>query len=373
MNVEALLEAARQEAGLRDFGDEGFIAPMTRFLALEELLTEQGRGERLEMARRWLVSRLRLQRDLTRHPEILDEDVSDPLVILGLPRSGSTALQRMVSADAGVQTLYTWQVMNPAPFPDETPGNPAPRIAYARRAEELARTQNPEGFAAHAVLAEDADEDTMLHWISFNSIHMFSLAPASQSYIDYLTGFPRQPSYQFVADLYRYLQWQDGGKRNRRWVMKSPNHVGCLEEMLAVHPKATFIYLKRDYHAIFASMCKLMEVHYQHTYRHIDPHTLGEVLIGFWANEMARHRQARERLGSRLRLLELNYSELLDDPLPGIRSAYELAGMELTPTGEKSIRNWLVQNPQGKHGKVDYDLDRYGISPDRIDAIFGTV
>jgi hypothetical protein len=226
---------------------------------------------------------------------------------------------------------------------------------------------------AHAVLAEDADEDTLLHWMSCQSIHQFSLAPSAGEYVRGLRDFPQLPSYQFVADIYKYLQWQDGGKRKRRWVMKSPNHLGCLEEVLAVHPKASFIYLIRDYRAAFASMCKLMEVHYKNTFKDMQPEVLGSVLLEFWAREMRCHRQQRQRLGDRLRMLELDYRDLIADPLPSIGAAYQLAGMELTPAGETAIRHWLAQNPQGKYGKFEYDLARYGIRAEAIDDVFGRV
>src|SRR5690606_6163617 len=85
------------------------------------------------MAHRLLVNRLRFAEDLAHHPEILDEDVSDPIVVIGFPRSGTTVLQRMMSADPAMQSLKLWRLLNPAPFPGEAPGEPGGRLAFAEQ------------------------------------------------------------------------------------------------------------------------------------------------------------------------------------------------------------------------------------------------
>jgi ABC-type histidine transport system ATPase subunit len=118
----------------------------------------EGRVQQEQLVQRCLVNRLRFARDLARHPEILEEDVSDPIVVLGFPRSGTTVLQRMISADPAMQNLALWRVLNPAPLPDESPGQPLERIAIARATEQAIRTHNPALFTAHPMIAHEAEE-----------------------------------------------------------------------------------------------------------------------------------------------------------------------------------------------------------------------
>src|SRR5579884_3919376 len=132
LDRDALVASARASAGLSDYGDERFLEPMARFLtalAGEAGLNADGVQAWKLTIETALVNRLRMWRDIGQHPDILDEDVSSPVVILGLPRTGTTKLQRMMSAAPGVQALLTWRLMNPAPFPGTEPGEPDPRIA----------------------------------------------------------------------------------------------------------------------------------------------------------------------------------------------------------------------------------------------------
>lgn len=370
MDANQLIEQALSVTGAGAFEDTSFMPGLQRFLQIQDDLTDVGKAEHREMLERWLRNRALLERDWKAHPEILQEDVSDPLVVLGMARSGSTAFQRMLSADPNVQSLYTWQTLNPAPLPGEGPHDHHLRRGHALQLEEETRAHNADHFAAHAMLADDAEEDTLMHFMTFRSIQSFALAPANGDYIRWLRSQDRAATYAYIADCYRHLQWQGGGKKGRPWVMKSPQHMGCLDALLAAHPKATFIYLVRDYTSVFASTCRLFEVVYKDTFKALDPVALGRVQLDFWAHELQRLGEARRRLGDKLRLMELPYTDLIADPLGSARKAYAFAGLELTPEGERSIAAWVANNPQGKHGKHDYNITDYGVTTEQVAETF---
>ena len=147
LDADALMMAASVSAKLEDFGDMGFVEPLREYLAAADRyfpFTETGANGFADGIVNQLVNRLRMTEDLKRHPEILDEDVSDPIVITGMPRTGTTKLQRVLSADPANQPLLYWKVINFARFPDAAPGAPDPRIAIAKAACEQIATENPE-------------------------------------------------------------------------------------------------------------------------------------------------------------------------------------------------------------------------------------
>jgi hypothetical protein len=279
-------------------------------------------------------------------------------------------LQRMMSADSSKQSLKMWRVFNPAPFPGEDPKNPVERIAYAKGVEDAMRTLNPAGYAAHPLVAEDADEDYFLHLMSFRHIGQLWFGLMSEAYLAYLQRLDRQPTYDFVGNMLRYLQWQDGGRRGRRWILKSPAHVGNIEQLLKVHPKATFVYPRRDFLTVMASFCHTADSNLNGAIL-LSPEEIGTISLNAWRTEMQRFQATRDRLGDRLTITEMNYRDMLSDPIGSIRHILGVAGSPLTEQGEAEIRQWVADNPAGKHGVNTYTLDHYGLTERQVQDAFG--
>jgi hypothetical protein len=374
--VDDLMDRARKDTGLDDFGDAfSGIAARENLAALIEStrdlpFTASGlEGVRANVHLQ-LINKLRFHRDLREHPEILDEDVSDPLVILGMPRTGTTKLSRMLSADPAVQSLHFWRLLNPAPLPGTGRGEADPRIDIARRTADAIKTHNPDYFAAHPFVAEDADEDTHLHMLSFAHVACWLQSP-SPRYRDYLMRQPRTAPYRYVKALLQYLQWQDGGRRGRRWICKNPTTIGSLDSVIETHPKATFVYCHRDLANVLPSLCGLFEAIYRQKFGEVDLHWLGQITLEFWSFEFARFRESTQRLGTRLKLLEVPYEQIVRDSQAAAEQIYAHAGLNLTIDARTAMRNWETRNPKGKHGANNYTLDRYGLTRSMIDRAFG--
>lgn len=189
LNIKQLMQRAQEKTDLSDYGDNGFVKPLGKFLdccARDTNFHAAGLKEFKEVVVRDLVNRLRFQHDLKLHPEILEEDVSDPIIILGLPRSGTTKTQRMVSTDANLLKTYTWQLLNPAPFPNAVSGQPDPRIAAACVSDYFAEG-HPEVHAAHHMAAEQVEEDWELFAYSFNDWCRLMRNP-TRSWHDWVMG-----------------------------------------------------------------------------------------------------------------------------------------------------------------------------------------
>lgn len=369
--AQQAMELASTAADLTDFGPYPFIEPLEVTMRCIETaqISDVGKDILRGNVHRFLLNRLRFVDDLTRHPEILDEQVDDPIVVLGFPRSGTTVLQRLMSVDPHMQRLGFWRVFNPAPFPGEEPGNPEGRVAVVQAMEDQLRQFNPALFAVHQFKALEAEEDWLLHQGSFQHPCNFVMGLCTKEFVDYTRDLPREPSYAYVADLLRYLQWQDGGRRGRRWILKAPGHIGCLDALLAAHPNATFVYPRRDFETVMASFCYSFET-FNGEAMGVPPEVMGSVGLDFWSHEMGRFYETRQRLGDTLRLKEIHYKDLMRDPISLIREVYGLAGAELTAEGEAAMQRWRDENPPGKHGVNEYGLERYGLSKDVVEAAF---
>jgi hypothetical protein len=376
LTMEPLLDAAFAEAGTgaREFCDTSFLPNLEKTLEVPQRLAMSARGLMGVHANftRFLVNRLRWEADVERYPEILDEDVSDPIVVLGLPRSGTTKLQRFLSADPNVQATPAWAMFNPAPFPGEVRGDPTPRRQWAN-AMMAAVTNTGETYQImHEFAADEADESSFIPLANFDNVMQFITTP-DYPHLEWLRSVSRVPSIVYLKRMLQYLQWQDGGRRDRPWLLKNPGHTGEIVEMLEVFPKATFVISQRDLVKTMGSSMRMGTEILQNTFDPLDPKFVGQYTIDYWAYELKRYLAQREELGSRIRFVETPYNRCVSDALSVAREVYELAGLPWTKEGEAAMRQWDVDNPRHKLGSYGYSLEDYGWNAERVEEAFGPI
>ncbi|MXY27842.1 sulfotransferase [Candidatus Poribacteria bacterium] len=373
-DLDSVLAAAREEAGLEDFGDTGFTEALAKLLeCVSRDLQFSDPGFRAFQAnvRRWLVNRLRYVDGVKANPEVLEEDVSDPIIVLGMPRCGTTKMQRLLSVTPGSIPLPLWMTQNPAPFPDEQPGNPAGRIAFARAIQEAQRANNPEFLASHERTAEQAEEDSDLLLFAIDYLMMFIVHP-SDALLDWLRERPRLPAYEMQRKLLQYLQWQQGGKQGRRWVLKNPGHIGQLDALSTVYPKATILHLHRDLRTVLPSYCQLIRAIYLDLFDEYNPQRIGRQTLAYWGPEFRRHRAQREKLQDRLNIVDASYQAVLDNAVGVAAEVLARAGITMTGETETALKQWQAENAQHKHGKSSYSMEEFGLDDNAILAAFGT-
>ncbi len=305
LNPDAILAAATADTGLSDYGDYDVVEPLSRLLSgvIADLpLAPMGLVSFKAFLHRILINRLRFQRDLDEHPEILDEDVSDPIIIVGMPRTGTTKLQRMMSADPNVQAAHTWRLLNPAPFPGAVRGQPDPRIEPAKHIEAMMNASS--SFRAmHEFKAVESDEDSFLLLFTLEYSFVGILWP-STTYIDWVRSRDRRPAYRYQKKLLQYLQWQDGGRKGRRWILKNPGHLGALDVLLETYPKAVLVKTKRNVVDAMPSFCRLMEPAILPNFSGMSSRDLGRQSMDFWTHEMKRYADIRATMGSKLNMID---------------------------------------------------------------------
>ena len=371
-SCQQLLENARRETGLHEFG-EGFLDPFQKLIRSAEedvAFTPLGKTGFEADIHRILVNRLRFQEDLKKHPGILDEDVSDPIIILGLPRTGTSKLQRMLSAVPGVQKAYFWRLLNPAPFPDADPSQPDPRIAAAEEAAGIMAEVAPDMVAAHSMIADEVDEEFHLHGFHSESF-VHCLYTPLESYYQWVKDRGMKSAYQYMVNTLKYLQWQDGGKRGRPWVLKSPFHIGYFDTMISMYPKSTLIHSHRDVCDVVPSFCRLIESSWRVKTDRVDLDALGHMILEFWGALMDRYLVQRQQLSTSVDILDIGYHVVTRNPLPLMREILERAGIEYTEEREKAMLQWQENNPQDRYGRNLYSMERYGLNRETIERRFG--
>ncbi len=374
LTMQPLLDEALREAGAAQFRDTSFLPNLAKVLEIPTRLNLSVRGLQGMHANniRWLVSRLRYEADVERHPEILDEDVSDPIVVLGLPRSGTTKLQRFLSADPNVQATPAWMMWNPAPFPGEVPGDPTPRIEWAELMMSIVSNTGESYQKMHEFAACEADESSFVPLANFNYVMQYTTAPDKQ-YLDWARNVNRVSPLGYLKRMLQYLQWQGGGRRNRPWVLKNPGHTGEVAEMAQVFPKATFVISQRDLTNTMGSSMRMMGEILANTFDKPDPHQYANETVEYWSFELNRYQGQRRALGKNIRIVESSYRRCVEDALSVAQDVYALHNLPWTVEGEAAMRRWDNDNPRHKLGSYGYSLEDYGWSQERVENAFGPI
>lgn len=374
LTLEPLLEAAFAEAGRNTFRDTRFLSNLEKALEIPTRLDLSARGLMGVRAnfQRFLVNRLRWEADVERHPAILDEDVSDPIVVLGLPRSGTTKLQRFLSSDPNVQATHAYRMFNPAPFPGERRGDPSPRIAWAKQMMAAVTNTGETYQVMHEFDAMEADETSFIPLANFDYVMQFITTP-DRPYLDWARSVSRVPALTYMKHMLQYLQWQDGGKRSRPWLIKNPGHTGEVAEMLEVFPNASFVISQRDLAVTMASSMRMMSEILKNSFDAYDRKRMGDETVEYWSYELNRYQQQRRALGSRLRIVETPYTRCLNDALSVAREVYALHNFPWTREGEQAMRQWDIDNPRHKLGSYGYALEDYGWTAEKVEDAFGPI
>jgi hypothetical protein len=254
----SVLESARREAGLDDFGDLWFLEPLNKLLEsirTEADLNEAGIRNQRGRIIHGLVSRLRLRDATKRNPEILDEQVTVAGVIVGLPRTGSTLFHRLLANAPGFNAIKWFETQFYAPFPGEERGNPVERRKLA--------TQVMEGYVKAGMMsihpfAIDAPDEEIIIMDQFFVGTMPESAMYVPTYAEWLGTFDHRPAYEDLKTVLKFMQWYDASRRGKRWVLKTPGHLPTLDTLFAAFPETVVITTHRDPLQTVPSYCSFV-------------------------------------------------------------------------------------------------------------------
>ena len=369
---EEMLKNAQEVAQLTDFGDTGFLEPMNKLIeaSIEEAdLSEEGLKGFKGDIQRILVNKLRMQDDLVKHPEILDEDVSDPIIIVGVVRTGTTKLQRELAAAPGLQSIPLWQMLYLSRFPNEDSTGSAPRREYAIKHGFSGFFDTESTKAAHALEMDMVEEDSLLFEPGFEH-ESFYLRIRTPSYLHWINQRSPKPRFESYRKNLQYLQWQNGGRQGRVWNLKCTMHIGDLEALFKQFPDALVVHTHRDPGQSIPSYAKLQEMVWAGRGDPAGKAFVGKAMLDMWSDLTKRNMEARKRLAGQKQILDIPYRRVLQDSLSVIEEIYAAKGLELKPEAVASIKAWGEKNKQHKWGVHKYSGEEFGLSEENITEAF---
>ena len=364
LEAEALMAEAKRQSGLSDFGDCHFREGLDRLLEAlngEARLNAFGRfyahGELL----RHLTNRLRVTEDWKRHPEIGAERIRAPLFVVSLPRSGSTILHLLLVQDPDARFPATWECNLPSPPAERASYDTDPRIAQWE--DHIANTLGrfvPEFTKMHPMAARFPEECNVL-----NGYELTSQVFSYQFHIPSYEAWYERIDLRFVYETHRrqlqYMQWHCPAVR---WVLKAVNHLWALDHIFEVYPDAMVVQTHRDPLAVIASLTSLLSAGYRMVSDHIDSNVIAREWSDSWARALRKVMDFRAsgRVNP-ARILDVRYAEFMQDPIAMIGRIYGHFGLTFSAEAERRMRQFLAENPQGKHGEHRYNLRQFGLDP----------
>ncbi len=363
--ADTLVAEARAVDGLEDFGDDSYREPLERLLLSlqsEAQLNAVGGAVLRQRVVDILATRLRVQAWLQRHPEILDEQIREPLVIVGLPRTGTTMLHRTIAADPRMYAPLWFETRFPCPALDWDPAAVDQRAVDGKAEMAAMLEANPDLLSVHPMDAMGPDEDIMLLEQSFYSFNIQSFAwlPGFDAWIE---AQDHRVGYRYLELLLKFLQWQkkQAGKQAERWTIKAPHHLHYMDLVLEVFPDARVVQSHRDPLETIPSLASMIYELWRIYSDSADPVKVGQQWSRKFARGMA-HTMAVREAGAEDRFLDLWFRDTVSDPLGEIHKVYDFIGMDLTPQAETEMRAWQDFNRRELRPTHEYSLEQFGFS-----------
>lgn len=376
---------AQHKEGLDDWGPLPFEEPLD--VLADSYAAADLNDTGVHILRSGLVHslrmRLRAQEWIRRHPEITEERIVAPVVVVGMMRSGTTLLQRLLAADDRFHCAYGWEVVEVAPKLGYDWSGEAtdPRIAISEQREAVSRELAPDLFAIHPMYAREPEEEIVFLADAFLS-HVPESGAHVPTYRSWIDTQDFAPAYDYLHRMLQFLQWQKrqrasaagrekvGGRTADRWVLKSPAHLGYLDTLRAQFPDAHVVHMHRDPRETIASGAGLnATLHAMHSDR-VDVHRVGAEWLERmgWTNDRAMAVRA-SWADEPLRCTDIEFDDAVADPIGQVSRVYDAIGVPFAASAESAMRRWLQRSPRETQ-RPPYTLSDYGLDDQRIDDRF---
>jgi Sulfotransferase family len=366
---QRLLRSACRIAGSEDFGTEPFREPLgvlldsLRAAPLNDLGEMIWRGTLLKS----LSQRARAEEWWTRHPEILDEPIDAPIVVVGMMRSGTTLLQRVLASDPRLACVYGWEMGEPAPRPGWEPTAADPRVADAEAREEQMRTFATELFAIHPTYVHEAEEEIVFLGDAFLS-HIPEASCDVPGYRAWVDTQDFAPAYRWLRRMLQLVQWQkrQRGEPVRPFVLKTPSHLGYLDVLLAEFPDAHVVHAHRDPVDVIPSGASLNTTLWRTNCDDVDPHEVGRQWLERMGWACDRALASRERIPAG-RVTDVRFTDAVADPIGTAATVLAAVGLEPTDESVVAMETWLERDRRRETLPVHrYTAADFGLSDAQI-------
>jgi len=354
-----LLEIVSRRLSLKDYGDPYFREGLNRFidsLNHDADLTFLGRILQRGAIERSLENRLKFIDYQKKRPDVLTQALIPPIIVMGLPRSGTTFFHRLLAQDGRNRGLYFWELTHPIP---PTEGGDYRKLA-AKIEYNLFRRLTKHFDHIHVIRDTEYEECIFLMTLTFQSGAFWMLAPV-YSYARWCMDSDRLKSYGEYVQLLKIFQAQ---APDRRLVLKAPAHTGSLNEILRLMPNAILVQTHRHPVDVCNSVNSLVYFAHCNVVKHLDVRKMAETDVDMLDVELRRNLFSRKYNG--VKIHDILYEELLADPMRVVKSLYDRHGIEFSPSVESRMKAFIDGNPQHKHGKHQYSSADFGMTDAQI-------
>jgi len=360
--------AATAITGLAEFGTDDYgdgLAVLLEAYASEARLTPKGTRVARALLRGALTARLFSEAAWARHPEHAEVAIERPIFVTGLPRSGTTALHRLLTADPGHQGLQLWLAEVPQPRPPRDTWAADPAFRYVQAGCERHHASHPEFMAVHYMAAGQVEECWQLLRQSMRSVSYECLAHLP-GYSSWLRGQDWTTAYRRHRRNLQLIGLPDAG---RRWVLKNPSHLFALDALLAVYPDAMVIQTHRAPRTAVASVCSLAaqaSAEWSTTFR---GKVIGRDQLETWAYGLDRFTEARAGHDP-AQFYDIEYDDFVANPLGTVAAVYQHFGLALSGRAADAMRELCGQSPGTAGRGHRYVLSDFGLTAEQVDERF---
>jgi len=312
-----------------------------------------------------LTNRLRVEDYLLRHPEVLEQKISKPVFVFGIPRTGTTLTNHLLGADSHRRSLLNWEVSQSIPPPSSDTLRSDPRCTGKREQQQKLLEANPDVVLPHWEWADDPTECVFLMAQDFKSYSWEARLPMP-GYSRWMLECDMTSSYEYHKKVLQILQSQAPGT----WNLKMPSHAVFASTLKKIYPDARLIWTHRNPYETFASSCSLNRFTQSVTGIDPDPIYIGNNARTRLGAHLSGAMKCKELLGDDV-IYDLYYDKLIRNPIAEMEKLYQWLGDEFTSQVERSMKSWLKTHPQNEFGKHQYSLAEFGQSRDSLSSIFG--
>ena len=361
-----LIEEAQRKTRLQRFDSESFRE------GLEILVSDINRDERAEpLVQRFrdglvtaLATRLQTTAYLDGRPELLARPIERPVFVFGIPRTGTTLLSNLLAADPARRSPLTWEIDDPVPPPTRATLYNDPRALARLEAERKLLAARPEMGKYYRGSAIYPNECVFIMAHDFKTL-MWESRGKLPNYREWIFQTDVISAYRYHKRFLQLLQADASGV----WNLKMPSHALYIPTLLKVYPDARLIWTHRDPLTATGSFCDIITLAHKGFIGRVDMEWISQNCPWQAAQHANRIMDARDALGEE-RIIDVQYADLLRDPIGSMRKLYTALGDAFTEQAETGMRAWLADNPQDKFGKHEYKLAQFGLSPKDVAPLF---
>jgi hypothetical protein len=305
-----------------------------------------------------------MERDRQLYPNIARQEICEPIFIVGLPRSGTSLLHRLLSADPEHRCPLMWEVRSPSP---PTRAQEKRRIQRATQSCNFFNWLVPTFRYAHAIGAEVPQECVSLMTPTFLS-DQFDAMYYVPSYRAWFFQQDLRPAYEYHR---RFLQQLQFRRTAGRWILKAPTHMFAMPALLSVYPDALFVQTHRTPVDSMASVSSLVTILRSAFSDAVDSFTVSREAIHYWSETMKKFLRERDRLANN-RICDIQYDEIRREPIRAVRRIYEYFGWSLSREAERRMRVLVASQAKRQSANHRYDLSQFGSSAEEVLSVFET-